>query len=116
MPQPFKYGQRMLEAGFTRIVPVHVYRKTDFAVAGHLKGRYADSVEEARERIDLTARLAHELGAWLKQPVMTLIYEQFVTNQPYRDALFAQFGLPPTTYTFRNANEGYNLTHPPYPF
>lgn len=115
MPDPFVYAQRMLNVGF-KVFPVHVYRKTEFAIAGHLNGKYASSHQEAKDRIDLTARLIHELGATLRQPVMTVIYEQFVANKPYRDALFAQFGLPPTTYPMFNANEKYVLSAPPLPY
>jgi len=104
IPDPLAFAAPMLEAGF-HITPIHMYRKTEFAIAGHLQAGYASHPEVALDRIDLTAHLIHELGAAIHTPVITVIYELLVRLPRYRSLLFSQLDLPPTPYEFFNANE-----------
>jgi hypothetical protein len=104
IPDLFALAQPMLAAGY-QITPIHVYRKTEFAIQGHLDAGYASDPQTAQARINLAAEMIHELGAALQTPVVTVIYELLVRLPRYREHLFAQLGLPPTPYPFYNANE-----------
>lgn len=104
IPDLDAFAAPMLTAGY-HITPIHMYRKTEFAVQGHLDAGYAPDVETVLQRIDLTAKMIHRLAATLRNPVVTVIYELLVRLPEYRDALFAELDLPPTPFRFHNANE-----------
>lgn len=104
----------LLTAGY-RVTPVMVYRKSDFALAGHAK-HYRLTHEEARSYRDTVTYLAYELSAWLGETLVVIPYEPFVTDGWMRHFLFTQLGLSTPTMTFFNANEKYHLEGPPLPY
>jgi len=106
---------RLMQLAGYQVVPILVYRKTDFAVAGQVKV-YQRSPEEARRYIEVAARLAYECALWLKTVLVVVPYELFVTSAWVRDHLFLQLGLPPTTHELFNANEKYELEGSPLPY
>lgn len=105
----------LIEAGYD-VIPVLVYRKTDFALAGHCR-HYGLTPDEALKYRNKVTYLAYELGAWLGVPLTVIPYEPFVTNASVRRFLFWSLGLQePASMSFHNANEKYELTDPPLPY
>ena len=113
IPNPISLVQPMLQSGF-EVVPIHIYRKTDFAIDSHVMHNYAPNIEVAFQHLDLCVTLVHDLGVYLDQRVTTIIYELFVRLPDYRAALFSQLGLSAPVHPFFNANDKYELSHAAY--
>lgn len=101
-------------AGYA-VTPVLIYRKTDFALAGHRQHYGLTHRQAVRQRNEVT-RLMYELAAWLRTPLVVIPYEPFVGDRSVRRALFRSLGLREPAMEFYNANEGYRLAGPPLPF
>lgn len=101
-------------AGYA-VVPVHIYRKTEFAIEGQVKG-YQRTPERALEYRHLATLIAYELAAWLGTPLVVVPYEPFVMSCHVRVHLFASLGLTAPAIDTFNANEKYQLDGPPLPY
>lgn len=107
-------AQICMDAGY-HVTPILIYRKTDFALAGHCQ-HYGLTLEEAREYRETMTYLAYELAAWLGVTLVVVPYEPFVTSASVRRLLFWQLGLQEPAMDFFNANEKYELDGPPLPY
>lgn len=105
---------RSCELAGYEVTPILVYRKTEYAIAGQVRG-YDRSWELAQEYRELATQLAYELAAWLGTVLVVVPYEPFVTNRLVRIALFTQLGLTAPAMDFFNANEKYELEGSPIP-
>lgn len=91
VPDFKELAQACLDAGYA-VTPVLIYRKSDFALAGHCQN-YDLTRDQARHYRDTVTFLAYELGAWLGVPLVVIPYEPFVESEEVRRFLFAQLGL-----------------------
>lgn len=115
IPEPKSEAKLLIDAGY-EVIPIHIYRKTDFIVASQIKEGHAASTEQALRSIELAARIAYDFAKWLDHSLTTVIYELFVNHKEVRDDLFAQLGLSMPNYPLYNANEKYTLYNPPFSF
>ena len=111
IPDFIALAQACIDAGYT-VTPVMIWRKSDFALAGHCQ-HYGLTHQQALHYRETITFLAYELACWLKTPLVVVPYEPFVTSKEIRDLFFRQFGLNPPAMEFYNANEKYLLTNPP---
>lgn len=114
VPDFKELAQACLDAGY-HVTPVLVYRKTDFALAGHAR-HYGLTPEQALEYRNVVTHLAYEVSAWLGVPLVVIPYEPFVANAQVRTFLFESLGLHAPAMDFRNENEKYELAGPPLPY
>lgn len=114
VPNFKKLAQACLDAGYA-VTPVLVYRKTDFALAGHCT-QYGLTHKQARKYRDVATYRAYKLAAWLGVPLVVVPYEPFVTSAKVRAFLFASLGLDTPDMEFFNANEKYELEGTPLPY
>lgn len=106
---PYPIAVRMLICGY-RIVPVIVYRKTEFAIEGQVRNYEGRTPEAALQYIRICVEMMHQFAAYLRTPLVVVPYEPFILWPAMRKALFASLGLPPPTIEFYNANEAYDLS------
>ena len=104
----------LIQTGY-EITPVLIYRKTDFALAGHCQ-HYKLTHKQALKYRNKVTYLAYELGAWLGVPLVVIPYEPFVTDASVRRFLFWSLGLSEPKMDFFNANEKYELEGPPFSY
>lgn len=106
---------KLLQLAHFNIVPIYVYRKTDYVIVSQIKRGYADTHKQAIDNINRAAYLAYEFASWLTTKLIVVNYELFVLHPYIQGHLFHQIGLPAPTTTLFNANEGHVIDAPVLP-